>query len=213
MKISMICCLLISLVTFSAVLANTTVSGPYKLKDDMVHLVVGEVADIDVLLNDDLAGRDISEFGIRIVDKPKEGIVRVEQNKSTLRYRHGGSSLNQDQFSYELLRNGEVVSTTAEVVVTFREVQARVRITSPQPNAVIKGNQVVVEYVIQGSDFDHMHINLNGKHNTVKNLTGRYVLTDVEPGKHVISLNLSNSRHQVLRHPGAEESVILFVEP
>lgn len=85
-----------------------------------------------------------------------------------------------------------------------------VSITAPEPELVIEGNLVRVDFTTTGIVLlnDHVHLELDeGEHVTINGTSGSYVFTDLEPGSHTLVAQLSNAAHQPYSHAGATVSV------
>ena len=90
---------------------------------------------------------------------------------------------------------------------------AQVSITSPFSAEVINGTDVVVTYSVSGTDYDHLHLSMDGEgHNTIRDLTGTFTFTNVEAGEHTLTAQLVNSSHQPLVTDDAVDTVTFTVE-
>ncbi len=88
-------------------------------------------------------------------------------------------------------------------------------IDSPENNATLYNNDVLVEYTIMGSNtlYDHFHLKLDGQdYIPVFNLTGSYLLENLSVGEHTLRLYLVDTHHAPLPNPEAEATVTFTIK-
>lgn len=154
-----------------------------------------------------------SDVQIKIVTAPIEGIVFVDSKAKTITYQHGGTSIIDDQLTYAIEHEGEIVTPPITLTFSFRVNNSGIRITSPSNGSQITGDKIEVEYEIFGFDYNHVHISYNQKTYTIEDVTGVYTISDIEPGSHVVSIELANKQHRIINSRRAKDSVSFeFVE-
>ncbi len=90
---------------------------------------------------------------------------------------------------------------------------ATIIITSPAEGATVTGSDVLVEYSLIGTGYDHFHISMDGgPYTAVHMLTGSYLLSNVTAGIHAITVQLVNAEHTPLSNPEANYTVNITVE-
>ena len=156
-----------------------------------------------------------------VVESPNEGVLVIKYNTACangevacVNYRHGGSSMLRDTFSYRVLLDGKhLKELDKKVIVDFRAARAKVAILSPKQGQLITGGRVVVKYELSGADYDHLHISIDGTgHNTIRNLTGEYILENVPEGKHHIVAQLVDSNHRMVAVGSAKHTVAITTQ-
>ena len=137
-----------------------------------------------------------------------------EVDKSAMAvYQHGGASVDPDYFSYFISNARNAEKLTVGVTISIRVSNARVRIISPAQDAALQSGAVTIKYRITGDDHDHAHIQLNGEgHISVPQGSTSYQITNMQPGRHLVTMSLANSRHKQLSGAGATASVAFIVE-
>lgn len=187
-------------------------SQPPQAQNDTVDVVQGNTVAINVLANDSDADGTLAASTVTIVQAPVNGVATVDAATGIISYSHGGASTIPDSFTYSVQDNAGLTSNTATVSVGVLIPNAVVNITSPYSGQTISGPTVVVTYQLSGTDYDHLHLSIDGLgHNTIRDLTGTFTFTDVAPGTHTITAQLVNSAHQPLVTDAAVDDVTFNV--
>ncbi|WP_158078516.1 Ig-like domain-containing protein, partial [Microbulbifer mangrovi] len=182
-------------------------------QSDITDVVLGSETLIDVLSNDSDADGSLAVNTVTLVTQPSFGIAEVDTETGQITYRHGGASTSTDSFSYTVKDDAGNSSNIATVSIGVLTPDAMVTITSPSDGETINSTDVVVTYTVSGTDFDHLHLSLNGEgHNTITDLTGTYTFYGVEAGSHTLTAQLVNSTHQPLVIADAVDTVTFTVE-
>ncbi|MBX2886725.1 MAG: hypothetical protein KTR32_42655 [Granulosicoccus sp.] len=184
---------------------------PVKFVDHTVSTTRGGILVLDLFENDLVQQYNPEFLTVIITSSPVEGVVSVDTKTKQITYRHGGASMHDDHFRYQVLYHDNAVSDEVTATVKFRNINAAIRIISPESGSVIAGDKIVVKYEITGKDFDHIHVNIGDSHNSVDENTGSYVLENVAPGKHTISVDLADSRHRKVNTRKSHASVVVTV--
>lgn len=187
-------------------------SGGPSAQNDVANVTLGGEVAINVLANDTGGGGSLDPSSVVVVGNPVHGVVEVDDVTGVITYRHGGASTTADSFAYTVANNLGQISNSANVAVGVVTPNASVSITSPSGNQSVVGSDVVVTYSIAGTDFDHLHLSLDGQgHNTILNPTGSYTFTSVTPGVHTVTAQLVNATHQPVPTPAATSTVTFTV--
>ena len=180
---------------------------------DISDVVLGGEILIDVLSNDSDADGSLAANTVSIVTQPSFGIAEIDAATGSITYRHGGASTSTDSFSYTVEDDTGNTSNVATVSIGVLTPDAVVSITSPSAGETINSTDVVVTYTVSGTDFDHLHLSLDGAgHNTITDLTGTYTFSGVEAGSHTLTAQLVNASHQPLVTADAADTITFTVE-
>jgi glucose/arabinose dehydrogenase len=187
-------------------------SGAPTAQNDMADVVQGGQVVVNVLTNDLGGGGSLDPSSVVVMSNPAHGVVEVSDLTGAITYRHGGASTAADSFTYTVTNSLGQISNAASVAIGVLTPSAMVNITSPYSNQNVTGPNVVVTYSVAGTDFDHLHLSLNGQgHNTIYDMSGSYTFTNVPPGVHTVTAQLVNDSHQPLVTPTATASVTFTV--
>ncbi|TGD73950.1 PKD domain-containing protein [Mangrovimicrobium sediminis] len=185
---------------------------PVAQDDPGASVLLGGSVVIDVLANDSDADDGIDPSTLTITTQPASGAVQVNAATGAVTYYHGGVSLQADSFSYQVSDFSGQPSNTATVSIAVNQPDAQVQITLPAAGSVVTGPDVVVNYVLSGSDYDHLHLSLDGVgHNTIRDLTGSFTFTDVAPGVHTITAQLVDAGHTPVGTAESQDEVVFEV--
>ena len=191
---------------------ETGSSQPPQAQNDTVDVVQGSTVAINVLANDSDADGTLAASTVTIVQPPVNGVATVDAATGTISYSHGGASTLPDSFTYTVQDDAGLTSNTATVSVGVLIPNATVNITSPYSGQTISSPTVVVTYQLSGTDYDHLHLSIDGLgHNTIRDLTGTFTFTDVAPGTHTVTAQLVNAAHQPLVTDAAVDEVTFNV--
>ncbi|SMF13427.1 Glucose/arabinose dehydrogenase, beta-propeller fold [Alteromonadaceae bacterium Bs31] len=181
--------------------------------DEVVDVVQGGNVVIDVLANDSDSDGSLDVSSVSVVTAPGNGVAEVDAVSGQITYRHGGASTVPDSFQYTVADNQGIVSNIATVSIGVLEPDASVTITSPTAGETINGTEVVVTYSLAGSDYNRLHLSLDGSgHSTIMDMTGSYTFSEVDAGTHTISAQLVNGDHQAIASENAYTEVTFTVE-
>jgi len=196
-----------------SVLINGSIGDlPPAANDDGALVVRGQAVDILILENDadDVA---IDPTSVEIVESPTDGIAVPGAISGEITYTHNGVSLNSDSFTYRVADSLGQFSLPATVTISVNEVSATVAILAPLDNGIVTNSDVQVLYQLDGADYDHLHLSLDGNsHVTIADLSGTYTFTGVTDGLHTIAASLVDAGHQPVNGPDSEDTVTLSVD-
>ena len=149
--------------------------------------------------------------GFEILKPPTNGILRPSDQDGYFSYQHGGASAKPDEFVYQF-QNAAQVTFSRKLILEFREASADIHILAPISGSKIRAGRVEVRYSLSGTDYDHLHISLNHRnHNTIRELTGSYLLEDVPVGNHQIHAQLVDAKHRPIDLPTAHTEISVTV--
>ncbi len=194
-------------------LTQSLIGEPPIAQNDITDVIQGSEILIDVLANDSDTDGSLVANTVAVATQPSFGIVEVDTETGQITYRHGGASTSTDSFSYTVEDDAGNTSNAATVSIGVLTPDAMVSITSPSVGETINSTDVVVNYTVSGTDFDHLHLSLNGVgHNTITDLTGTFTFSGVEAGTHTLTAQLVNAAHQPLVTEDAVDTVNFMVE-
>jgi glucose/arabinose dehydrogenase len=196
----------------SVLISDSSGDLPPVANDDGAVVVKGQGVNIPVLANDtdDVA---IDPASVEVVANPTAGVVAINAASGEVTYTHNGISLGSDSFTYRVADSLGQFSPPATVAITVNEVNATVGIVAPADNSVVSSSNVQVLYQLGGSDYDHLHLSLDGNgHVTITNLTGSFIFSGVTDGPHTITATLVSTGHQPVNGPDSEDAVTFLVD-
>ncbi|MHC5112727.1 MAG: Ig-like domain-containing protein, partial [Planctomycetota bacterium] len=180
--------------------------------DDDSTVTRGQSVTIDVLVND-TDDATIDPTSVEVVQAPSDGVTNVDPVTGEVTYTHNGIALDEDSFTYRVADTQGAFSLPATVTMTVQENNSSVTITVPQEGATVTSNDVTVFYQLSGTDYDHLHLSLDGNgHVTITDLTGNYTFLGVAEGLHSVIATLVSAGHQPVNGPNAEDIVNFTVD-
>lgn len=186
-------------------------NNPPLANADSASVLRGAVVTIPVLSNDtDDSNLDVGT--VEIVTQAVYGVANPNPQTGEVVYFHGGVSSAPDSFEYRVMDDMGEWSNPALVTITVLLPDAGVVLLSPTEGGQVNGPQITVRYGLQGDDYNHLHLTLNGQgHNTIRDLTGNFTFTGVVDGQHTISAQLVDAGHNPITVPSAFDSVSFTV--
>ena len=186
---------------------NTNVGSQHNEESDTIRitLVRGRLSELN------FADFESEGRNFEILQQPRNGVLRSSDQDGLFSYQHGGASNHSDELRYRF-ENAAQVTLSRTLIMGFREANAGVRILAPIPESRVKAGTIEVRYALSGSDYDHLHISLNHRnHNTIRDLTGSYLLEDVSVGTHHIHAQLVDAKHRPIDLPTAKAEISVEV--
>ena len=160
---------------------------------------------------------DCSTQSIDITLNPEEGILFDTATDGVMAYQHAGTSDIDDRFDVELRQSvkddTEPYAVNVQVAVQIVENSAEVEILSPAEGERVDGSSVSVDYIIRGSGYDHLHLELirqsidhtpkahspnhaHSGHVSVHGDKGTHIFKNLDAGDYAVSATLARADHK-----------------